>query len=145
MSDRMTSAERSAHMSRIRRMNTKPERFVRSLLHKLGYRFRIQWKAAPGRPDVAFPGRKKIIFIHGCFWHQHEGCKLAHVPRTRQEFWVEKFRRNKERDARFEKLAADTGWEVLVLWECETAVEESLTHKLESFLGPPKLSFNRRS
>lgn len=138
MFDRMTPADRSAHMGKIRRMNTKPERIVRSLLHGLGYRFRLQWKAAPGRPDIAFPGRRKIIFIHGCFWHQHEGCKFAHVPRTRETFWAEKFRRNKERDSRLEKLAAEKGWDILVVWECEMAARDALVTRLRKFLGPTR-------
>jgi len=87
-------------MGRIKRANTKPELIVRSILHRLGYRFRLQWKPAPGRPDVAFPRRRKAIFIHGCFWHQHPGCRLAHIPATRRDFWQAKFDRNHARDVR---------------------------------------------
>jgi len=84
--DPLSPAARSAHMARIRRADTKPELVVRRLLHAAGYRFWLQWKAAPGRPDVAFPGRRAIIFVHGCFWHQHEGCRHARVPGTRRAF-----------------------------------------------------------
>lgn len=127
-------------MGRIRRSDTKPEWAVRRLLHKLGYRFRLQWKAAPGRPDVAFPGRRRIIFVHGCFWHQHEGCRHARLPSTRSEFWADKFARNKARDARDLVRARAEGWETLVIWECETADEDALRERLTGFLGPPRRS-----
>lgn len=138
MPDRLTKAQRSAHMGRIRRSNTRPEWIVRRLLHAMGYRFRLQWKAAPGRPDVAFPGRRKIIFVHGCFWHQHEGCRSAHVPETRREFWAVKFERNKTRDARDLARAADAGWEPLVVWECETNDSLRLAERLKVFVGPTR-------
>lgn len=138
MPDRLSPSQRSAHMARIRRANTKPERIVRRLLHRLGYRFRLQWKPAPGRPDVAFPGRRKAIFVHGCFWHQHEGCKLSHVPETRREFWKSKFDRNRARDARNLLEAGLQGWDCLVVWECEVAVLDGLAERLTVFLGPQK-------
>ncbi len=138
MGDRLTPAQRSAHMGRIRRADTKPEWIVRRLLHRLGYRFRLQWKAAPGRPDVAFPGRRKIIFVHGCFWHQHQGCRLAHVPGTRRAFWEEKFARNRARDARDLGRAAAEGWVVLVVWECETRDLPALEASLTAFVGATK-------
>ncbi len=127
-------------MGRIRRSNTKPEWIVRRSLHAMGYRFRLQWKAAPGRPDVAFPGRRKIIFVHGCFWHQHQGCKLAHVPATRREFWEAKFARNQVRDARDLARAAAEGWSPLVVWECETRDVPTLSNRLAGFVGPTKES-----
>ncbi|MGS1094826.1 very short patch repair endonuclease [Aquamicrobium terrae] len=136
MPDSLTPTQRSAHMGRIRRSNTKPELIVRRLLHRLGYRFRLQWKAAPGRPDIAFPGRRKIIFVHGCFWHQHDGCRLAHVPETRRDFWEAKFARNRARDARDLARATDEGWESLVIWECETRDEPTLEARLKAFVGP---------
>ncbi|RWM21764.1 MAG: DNA mismatch endonuclease Vsr [Mesorhizobium sp.] len=136
MPDRLTSAQRSAHMARIRRAHTKPEMIVRRLLHKLGYRFRLQWKAAPGRPDVAFPGRRCIIFVHGCFWHQHDGCRLAHLPATRRLFWQEKFDRNRARDFRDLERASSQGWHALVIWECETRDEAKLAERLRAFVGP---------
>lgn len=127
-------------MGRIKRSNTKPERVVREVLHGLGYRFRLQWKPCPGRPDVAFTRRRKAVFVHGCFWHQHTGCKLAHVPETRREFWQLKFDRNRARDARDLKRCMDEGWDTLVIWECETRDAASLATKLATFLGPPKFS-----
>ncbi|WP_256549230.1 very short patch repair endonuclease [Phenylobacterium sp. LH3H17] len=134
--DHLTPAQRSAHMGRIRRADTKPEWIVRRMLHALGYRFRLQWAAAPGRPDVAFPGRRKIIFVHGCFWHQHAGCRNATMPRTRTEFWQEKFARNRERDMRDLVRAEAGGWTVLVVWECETKAKAGLEARLVEFLGP---------
>lgn len=125
-------------MARIKRADTKPERIVRGLLHAMGYRFRLQWKAVPGRPDVAFPGRRRIIFVHGCFWHQHEGCRLAHVPSTRQAFWQDKFDRNRARDARDLARAQAEGWAVMVIWECETRDTDTLRKRLCSFLGPTR-------
>jgi DNA mismatch endonuclease (patch repair protein) len=125
-------------MGRIKRANTKPEWIVRRLLHGLGYRFRLQWKPAPGRPDVAFPGRRKIIFVHGCFWHQHEGCQLAHVPATRRSFWEAKFERNRARDARDLGRAEAEGWHSLVVWECETRDVATLANRLVAFVGATK-------
>ena len=122
-------------MGRIRGSDTKPEWAVRRLLHKLGYRFRLQWKAAPGRPDIAFPGRRKIIFVHGCFWHQHDGCRHARIPATRSEFWAAKFARNKVRDARDLARAEAEGWQALVIWECEIADDAALRDRLIDFLG----------
>jgi DNA mismatch endonuclease (patch repair protein) len=138
MVDRLTPAQRSAHMGRIRRAHTKPELIVRRLMHRLGYRFRLQWKAAPGRPDVAFPKRRKVLFVHGCFWHQHEGCRLAHLPSTRRDFWQQKFDRNRQRDARDLARAQAEGWDALVIWECETRNEADLEVRLVGFLGPSR-------
>ena len=139
LADKLTPAQRSAHMAKIRRANTRPEWVVRRSLFAMGYRYRLQWRAAPGRPDIAFPGRRKAIFVHGCFWHQHEGCFLSHVPSTRREFWQSKFDRNRARDARDLKLAKDTGWDALVVWECETRDRCGLEERLIKFLGPSKL------
>jgi DNA mismatch endonuclease, patch repair protein len=135
--DRLDPIQRSRLMSRIRRSDTKPERVVRSLLHALGYRFRTQLKGVPGRPDVAFPRRRKAILVHGCFWHQHAGCRHAGVPATRTEFWQAKFERNRERDERLLRAAEALGWEMLVVWECETKAVD-LDRRLKGFLGPPR-------
>lgn len=121
-------------MARIRRSDTKPERIVRSLLHALGYRFRIQFVQVPGRPDIAFPGRRKCIQVHGCFWHGH-GCSLSRMPKTRTEFWEGKFARNRERDVRLERAAAEAGWTTLTVWECETRDNSALADRLVTFLG----------
>jgi len=136
----MTPQQRSALMSRIRRSNTKPELVVRRLLHRYGYRFRTQLKGVPGRPDVAFPKRRKAILVHGCFWHQHQGCRHARIPATRTAFWAEKFAKNKERDARLLAQASSLGWSTLVVWECEAVEGASLRSRLLEFLGPTRLS-----
>lgn len=124
-------------MSRIRRADTKPELVVRSLLHRLGYRFRTQLKEVPGRPDLAFTRRRKAILVHGCFWHQHPGCRHATMPKTRRDFWETKFERNRERDARLHALAEAQGWQIMVVWECETKTD-GLGARLMAFLGPPR-------
>src|ERR1043166_4195911 len=100
MVDRITRQQRSALMARIRAKNTKPEMAVRSLAHRLGYRFRLHVRNLPGSPDLVFVSRKKAIFVHGCFWHAHPGCSVAKIPRTRGAFWSEKLQRNRERDIR---------------------------------------------
>lgn len=138
MADRLTPAQRSAHMARIGRAHTRPELIVRSLLNRLGYRFRLQWKQAPGRPDIAFPSRRKAVFIHGCFWHAHQGCTVFKMPKTRTDFWSAKFDRNKERDARLLAAAAAEGWDCLVIWECETSDEGCLASRLRQHLGAPR-------
>ncbi|WP_421935412.1 very short patch repair endonuclease [Phenylobacterium sp.] len=135
----MTNAKRSALMGRIRRADTKPELVIRRMLHGLGYRFRVQLKGVPGRPDLAFTRRRKIIQVHGCFWHAHEGCPSARIPDTRPEFWSAKFARNKERDRRLEEAAAEAGWQSLVVWECELKDIEGLLRRLVDFLGPVRL------
>ena len=137
--DRLDPAARSRNMSRIRGANTKPERVVRSLLHRLGYRFRIQLKGVPGRPDVAFTARKAAILVHGCFWHQHPGCRNATMPSTRTDFWQAKFERNRERDARQLAQAEALGWRTLVIWECETCKEAELAERLIAFVGPKQV------
>ena len=122
-------------MRRIRKADTKPELFVRRLAHSLGYRYRIHRKDLPGTPDLVFPGRKKVIFVHGCFWHQHEGYRLQSQPRSRHDYWVPKLKRNVERDAQNLAALAELGWEMLVIWECETKDRLALAARLASFLG----------
>jgi DNA mismatch endonuclease Vsr len=138
MADRLTPAERSAHMARIKRSDTRPELVVRRLLHRLGYRFRIQLKGVPGRPDVALPKRRKAIYIHGCFWHAHRNCAISRIPKTRTEFWMAKFERNRKRDRRLERAALRAGWDCLTIWECEIDDEEKLTRRLRTYLGAVK-------
>jgi DNA mismatch endonuclease, patch repair protein len=119
MVDTLKSEQRGAVISRIRRSDTKPELIMRRLLHTIDYRFRIPTKGVPGRPDVAFPRRRKIVQVHGCFWHPHQDCPAFRIPTTRQEFWQAKFARNPERNARLKAAARAQGWQVLVVWECE--------------------------
>jgi DNA mismatch endonuclease (patch repair protein) len=134
--DRLSLEARSALMARIRGRDTKPEVRLRALLHAMGYRFRIHRADLPGTPDVALPGRRKVVFLHGCFWHRHEGCRHATMPRTRAEFWREKFARNVARDARVRRALNRAGWSVAVVWECALRDEERLARRLERFLGP---------
>lgn len=110
--------KRSQIMSRVRGMNTKPELRVRSYLHKAGLRYVLHDKRLPGRPDLSFPTRKVAVFVHGCFWHGHEGCKRATVPSTRADFWRAKLRANKERDMRNLEALEGLGWKVLIVWQC---------------------------
>ncbi len=115
-------------MSAIKGKNTKPEILVRKLLHRLGYRFKIQRKDLPGKPDIVLPKYKTAIFINGCFWHRHAGCKYASTPSTNSDFWEKKFAANVGRDARNYAALKDQGWNVLIIWECE--VKELLRTKI---------------
>ncbi|MFN7949994.1 MAG: DNA mismatch endonuclease Vsr [Blastocatellia bacterium] len=134
MTDVLTREQRHRNMSAIRGANTKPEMVVRSLAHRLGYRFRLHRKDLPGKPDLVFAGRRKVVFVHGCFWHMHD-CKYGSVrPATNAEFWQHKRMSNVERDARHLKALEEVGWRVLVVWECETREPENLAKKLDRFL-----------
>lgn len=107
-------------MSRIQPRNTKPERVVRSVLHRAGYRFRLHVKKLPGCPDIVLPKHGTVIFVHGCFWHQHPGCKYAYKPKSRTEFWENKFKSNIERHNKVTRELIKMGWKIFVIWECET-------------------------
>lgn len=123
-------------MSRIRSQNTKPELAVRSLLHGMGYRFRLHRKDLPGKPDIVLPKWRTVIFVHGCFWHGCERCdRGVRIPKTNTEFWVEKITRNRRRDAMTIGRLREQGWKVLVLWECETANIERLARTVREALG----------
>lgn len=124
-------------MSRIRGKDSKPETIVRKCAHALGYRFRIHRLDLPGTPDLVFPGRHKVVFVHGCWWHRHEGCHRSGTPKTRSDYWQAKFDRNVARDARVEAQLRDAGWDVLVIWECQTRDLAVLGSALLHFLGPP--------
>lgn len=117
--DRITPEKRSWLMSRIRSENTTPEIRVRSALHRAGYRFRLHVKTLPGSPDIVLPKYKTVIFVHGCFWHNHKGCSISRIPSTNSDFWKKKFQRNVERDKRVKKELRKLGWKVIVVWECE--------------------------
>lgn len=121
-------------MSSVGQRDTKPEMSVRRLLHSMNYRYRLHRKDLPGRPDIVFGSRRKAIFVHGCFWHRHSGCSKATSPKTRAEFWSEKFDRNVERDREVERRLADLGWKSLAVWECETRSPGTLVTKLRDFL-----------
>lgn len=125
-------------MSAIRGRDTKPELIVRRLLHSLGYRYRLQGKGLPGRPDLVFRNRRKAIFVHGCFWHSHEGCRTARIPATRSDFWSAKFAANKERDCRNLEALEALEWDALVIWECEIENIDRLIPQLRRFLGSPR-------
>jgi DNA mismatch endonuclease (patch repair protein) len=117
--DTLPPGQRSWNMSRIRGKNTKPELAVRSMLHRLGYRFRIADKKLPGKPDIVLPKYRAVVFVHGCFWHRHTGCKYAYTPKTRCEFWSQKFEANVLRDETNLSLLKTAGWLPIVVWECE--------------------------
>lgn len=138
MADNVDPAKRSLLMAGIRGKDTAPERAVRQGLHALGYRYRLHGKGLPGRPDLVFPRRRKVVFVHGCFWHGHEGCRYAHVPKTRSQYWQDKFDRNKARDARQVAELGRLGWEAFVAWECEVRTLPELLARLVDFLGPPR-------
>ena len=121
-------------MSRIRKTGSKPEVLVRKLAHRLGYRFRINRSDLPGTPDIVFPRLRKIIFVHGCFWHQHPGCGDATVPRIRQDYWLPKLARTVERDRNAAAALEHLGWKVLTLWGCELHDENQVERALRSFL-----------
>jgi DNA mismatch endonuclease (patch repair protein) len=122
-------------MRRIRSKGTVPELFVRHLVHGMGYRYRLHTPNLPGRPDLVFPGRKKIIEVRGCFWHQHRGCDEAHVPKSRTEYWAPKLDRNKKRDKDNLRTLRKLGWDVLVIWECDVREEGRLSARILGFLG----------
>lgn len=127
-------ADRSENMRRIRGKDTKPEMTLRRLVHGLGYRYRLHRANLPGKPDLVFPARRKVIFVHGCFWHSH-GCKLSHCPKSNLEYWGPKLERNKARDEESRAALEGAGWGVLVVWECELHEPAKLITGLRSFLG----------
>src|SRR3990172_6650314 len=132
--DRFSKQERSRIMARVKGRDTAPERIVRSLVHRLGFRFRLHVQSMHGTPDIVLPRHRKVIFVHGCFWHGHKRCPRSKRPTTRQQFWNSKLDRNIERDERIRKILRRTGWKVLTVWECETRKPEKLKKKLEGFL-----------
>ena len=135
MVDNRTPESRSWLMSRIGSKHTKPELIVRKLLHGLGYRYRLHRKDLPGRPDLVFAARRKVLFVHGCFWHGHH-CRLARVPKSNVGFWRDKFTRNRERDSRKRSELEAIGWRVAVVWQCELKDLQLLERNLVEFLGP---------
>lgn len=138
MPDMFTPDYRSALMARIGPKDSVAELVTRGLLHRLGYRFRLHRRDLPGRPDIVFPSRRKVIFLHGCFWHRHPGCRRASNPKSRQDYWLPKFERTVARDARSVVALNTLGWDVLTVWECETRNLPELQQCLVEFLGPAR-------
>jgi DNA mismatch endonuclease (patch repair protein) len=126
--------DRSANMRAIKSTGMTPEMTVRRIVHRMGYRYRLHRYSLPGRPDMVFPARKKVIFVHGCFWHSHD-CKTAHVPRSNRGYWGPKLERNRVRDARNVEALKEKGWQSLVIWECEIRAEGRLRERLMAFLN----------
>lgn len=133
MIDHVSKEKRSYIMKRIRGKDTAPELMVRKLIYSLGYRYRLHVKELPGKPDLVFLGRKKIIFVHGCFWHGHN-CKKGKPPKTNFDYWLPKLNENQARDARNQTLLESMGWQVLVLWQCEINDTDSLKKIITNFL-----------
>ncbi|MER8485910.1 DNA mismatch endonuclease Vsr [Mesorhizobium sp. M1322] len=134
--DIVSPAARSRMMGRIRGKDTGPEMLVRKVAHQMGYRFRLHRHDLPGTPDIVFPARKTAMFIHGCFWHRHEGCKYCYNPKSNIDFWQRKFDNNVQRDQRVRKDLERLGWNITVIWACETADQPSLRSKLRAYLEP---------
>lgn len=135
MVDILGASERSRIMSLVKGKNTRPEMIVRRLLHGAGFRYRLHDAKLPGKPDLVFSRKRKIIFVHGCFWHRHEGCALARIPKSNQEFWLTKLEGNKARDESNQRKLSEAGWSTLVIWECELRNLEALERRLRLFLA----------
>ena len=134
MADSLSKDKRSWNMSRIKGKDTKPELIVRSLLHKMGYRFRLHKKDLPGKPDIVLPKYKTVIFVHGCYWHRHKGCKYTYNPKTRVDFWQKKFKNNILRDKKNKIDLKKAGWKVFIIWECETSDPATMMSKIQKFM-----------
>ena len=134
--DTLTKKHRSWNMSRIKGSNTGPERIVRSILHRMGYRFSLHRKDLPGKPDITLPKHKTLVFVHGCFWHRHKGCKDATMPKTRRAFWRKKLEGNVARDKVKQSALRTLGWRVIVVWECETEDTRDLRNRLQRIFTP---------
>jgi len=132
--DTLSREERSSLMSRVRNRDTGPELLLRRVLTHLGYRYRVQYERVPGRPDIAFPGRRKAIWVHGCFWHQHPGCPRATLPKSRRDFWIPKLEANRRRDLATQEEVRELAWDILVVWECEMRDRDGLARICVEFL-----------
>jgi len=133
--DNLSLEKRSWNMAQIRSKNTKPEILVRKLLHSIGYRFRLGRTDIPGRPDILLPKYKTAIYVHGCFWHRHEGCKYAYTPKSKIEFWNNKFATNIKRDQEVSEKIKNSDWRQLIIWECQTRNKDQLIVTLTEFLN----------
>ena len=143
MTDIYTRTKRSEIMARVPATGTKPELLVQELAHEMGYSFRLHMESLPGRPDLVFPRHRKIIFVHGCFWHGHENCKKAKRPATNSDFWERKLSRNIERDHRNSVALKNSGWIVLVVWECETRNRARVAAKVRHFFEEDRIEGRR--
>lgn len=135
MTDPLSNSRRSENMRHIRSKGTKPEITVRKIAHSMGYRFRLHVSDLPGKPDIVFPKLRKVIFVHGCFWHLHKKCREGRIPNSRREYWEPKLFGNVERDRKQIAELRKLGWRSLVIWECETGKSSGLEKKLARFLG----------
>jgi len=135
MADFLTPEERSKRMAAVRGKDTKPEMIVRRLVHSLGYRYRLHDRKLPGRPDLVFKSRRKVIFVHGCFWHHHADCPRSRLPATRVEFWTRKMSENEQRDCKNQLDLKSMGYDNMVIWECEFKNMSQLTDRIRGFLG----------
>lgn len=129
-----TTPERSRIMQKVGSKNTLPEKRIRSIIHKLGYRFRIHYSLLPGKPDIAFPRKKKVIFVHGCFWHGHSCRAGQNRPKTNESYWENKLSRTKVRDENNVHTLKEIGWDVLIIWECEIRDKELLVKRIMQYL-----------
>ncbi len=128
--DTFTKADRSKVMAAIKSKNTKPELFVRKLLFSLGYRFRLHRSDLPGKPDIILKKYNTAVFVHGCFWHQHQGCKRSNIPKSNLKYWTNKLSRNVQRDKENKRMLKKAGWKIFIIWECECKMPDKLTAKL---------------
>lgn len=134
--DIVTHEQRSQNMSRIKGKNTKPEMIVRSACHDLGFRYRLHRKDLPGTPDLVFPKHRLCLFVHGCFWHSHPGCKYAYTPKSRLDFWLPKLAKNVERDMKTKRALEVSGWRVSIIWECQTKNRDTLRAEIRKLINP---------
>jgi DNA mismatch endonuclease, patch repair protein len=132
--DSISRSKRSDVMRSIRKTDTRPEIAVRRLLHSMGYRFRLYGKEVPGRPDIVFRSRQKVIFVNGCFWHQHRGCSLARKPKSNLAYWIPKLEGNRQRDRKVRRKLTVSKWSYLTVWECQTIRRTTLERRLRDYL-----------
>ena len=145
MADTVSPEARSRIMARVKSKGMKPEMQVRRLLHGLGYRYRLHRADLPGRPDLDFPSRRKVVFVNGCFWHRHEGCPRVRIPATNQDYWLAKLERNHARDVRNVTSLEEQGWAVLTVWECQLRDLPVVTEQIVAFLGSPGQSLEQEA
>ncbi|MBD8147456.1 DNA mismatch endonuclease Vsr [Pseudomonas fluorescens] len=134
--DIVTPEQRSWNMSKIKGKDTKPEMIVRSMCHELGLRYRLHRKDLPGTPDLVFRKYRLCLFVHGCFWHRHPGCKYAYTPKSRLDFWLPKLAKNVERDARTQRALEEAGWRAAIIWECQTKDRDTLRAEIQKIIDP---------